>query len=216
VRAMAVSSVKLSTTAGQFHEKYRHNRRMVSTGTRFYLAVAFIGMLATACGGEDGGGADAANSSSPSSRAPSAAATTSAPSSAPPAALPDNCADETFTVPLAPLIKGKQRGSSSAKADQLLCSWGKGVPGVTMTVTRPSAANTASDFPVVDIPALKQFGAEARAKVTQIALGSRKLYISTFVVTSDRYRISVAYTAEERKDQGVGDAAVGITQRLHT
>jgi hypothetical protein len=171
-------------------------------------------MLATACGG---GGDDAANSPSPSKSTPAApVATTAAPSSAPAAAIPDDCADETLTVPLAPLIKGKKRGSTSAKTDELLCSWGKAVPSVTVTITLPSANNTASDFPVVDIPALKQFGAEARAKVTQIAVGSKKLYISTFVVTSDRYRISVAYSDEKRHDQEVGDAAVGLTQRLHS
>jgi hypothetical protein len=71
-------------------------------------------------------------------------------------------------------------------------------------------------FPVVDVPEVKRIPAQARAKVTQLAVGSKKLYISTFIITSDRLRITVAYSGEARRDQDVGDAAVAIAERLNT
>lgn len=189
---------------------------MMLTRSHFITVLVVSGLLATGCGGGDGGSTRTASPASPrASSAPASAASTPRP---PAAEVPRDCADERLIGPLAKLIKGKKRGAASVKQDELLCSWGKAVPGVTVTVRTASSTATSidNDFPVVDIPELKRIPAQARAKVTQIAVGSKKLYISTFIVTSDRFRISVAYTAEERRDQDVGDAAVAIAERLNT
>lgn len=190
---------------------------MTITRSHFVAGLAFSGLLATGCGGGDGGSTRTASPASPrESSAPASAASATPGAGAPAAEVPKDCADERLIGPLAKLIKGKKRGVTTAKQNELLCSWGKAVPSVTVTVGTASSttASNDSDFPVVDVPELKRIPAQARAKVTQIAVGSKKLYISTFVVTSDRFRISVAYSAEERRDQDVGDAAVAITERL--
>jgi hypothetical protein len=192
---------------------------MTVTRSHFIAGLLLSGLLATGCGGGDRGSTRAATPASSPASSPPASAVSATPGAGQPAAeIPKDCADERLIGPLAKMIKGKKRGATSAKQDELLCSWGKAVPGVTVTVRAPSSTTASSDtdFPVVDIPELKRIPAQARAKVTQIAIGSKKLYISTFVVTSDRFRISVAYTAEQRRDQDVGDAAVGIAERLNT
>jgi hypothetical protein len=187
--------------------------------SQFIAGLVFSGLLATGCGGGDGDSTRTASPASPrASSAPASAASATPGAGKPAAEVPRDCADERLIGPLAKLIKGKKRGATTAKQDELLCSWGEAVPGVTVTVRTASSTTTSndSDFPVVDIPELKRIPAQARAKVTQIALGSKKLYISTYVVTSDQLRISVAYTAEKRRDQDVGDAAVAMAERLNT
>jgi hypothetical protein len=190
---------------------------MTVTRSRFLAGVVFSGLLATGCGGGDATRTADPASAKATPAAPTATSATPG-AGAPAAEVPKDCADERLIGPLAKLIKGKKRGASTAKQNELLCSWGSGVPLVTAQVGTASSTTTSndSDFPVVDVPELKSIPAQARAKVTQIAVGSKKLYISTFVVTSDRLRISVAYTAEQRRDQEVGDAAVAIAERLHT
>jgi len=187
---------------------------MTVTRSHVIAALVFSGLISTGCGG---GTTRTASSASPKTLSAPAGAASATPG--PPAAeVPRDCADERLIGPLAKLIKGKKRGATSAKQNELLCSWGKAVPSITVTVRTAASTTTSddSDFPVVDVPELKRINAQARAKVTQIAIGSKKLYISTFVVTSDRFRISVASTAEKRDDQDVGDAAVAIAERLNT
>jgi hypothetical protein len=187
---------------------------MVITRPHFIAGLVFSGLLAAGCGGGDGGSARTA-----SPAVPKASSASAAPGAGKPAAeVPRDCADERLVGPLAKLVKGRKRGPTSARQDQLLCSWGVGVPLVTVQIGTASATTTSNDgdFPIVDVPELKRIPAQARAKVTQIAVGAKKLYISTFVVTSDRFRIAVASTAEERRDKDVGDAAVAIAERLNT
>jgi hypothetical protein len=191
---------------------------MTITRSHLTAGLVFSGLLATGCGGDGGSTRTAGPASPKASSAPASAASATPGAGVPAAEVPKDCADERLIGPLAKLIKGKKRGATTAKQDELLCSWGHGIPLVTTTVGKPSSTTTStdSDFPVVDIPELRRIPAQARAKVTQIAVGSKKLYISTFVVTSASLRITVAYSGEQRRDQDVGDAAVAIAQRLHT
>jgi len=187
---------------------------MTATRSHLVVGLVFSGLLATGCGGGDGG---STRTVSPKASSPGAASATPG-AGLPAAEVPKDCADERIIGPLAKLVKGNKRGATTAKQNELLCAWGHAVPLVTVTVGLPSSitANNDADFPVVDVPEVKRIPAQARAKVTQLAVGSKKLYISTFIVTSDRLRITVAYSGEARRDQDVGDAAVAIAQRLST
>jgi hypothetical protein len=190
---------------------------MTATRSHLVVGLAFSGLIATGCGGGDGGSTRTVSPAPPKTSSPSAASAT--PGTGQPAAeVPKDCADERIIGPLAKLVKGNKRGATTAKQNELLCAWGHAVPLVTVTVGLPSSitATNDTDFPVVDVPEVKRIPAQARAKVTQLAVGSKKLYISTFIITSDRLRITVAYSGEARRDQDVGDAAVAIAERLNT
>ncbi|MEV8636174.1 hypothetical protein AB0395_31420 [Streptosporangium sp. NPDC051023] len=85
-----------------------------------------------------------------------------------------------------------------------------------MTIEPPSGQDESADMQVMDVPEIAKFGAVARARTTEIAGSRGTFYIVAFVVTSDKYRILVNAGGRERQDQAAGDAAVLITELLHT
>ncbi|MFI6501786.1 hypothetical protein [Nonomuraea typhae] len=123
-----------------------------------------------------------------------------------------------MTAAMAALAKGKKlsRKLSSGGEGKLTCWWQSGQSFTSMTVEPPSGGGESEGMQVVDVPRIATFGAVARAKTTEIAGSRGTLYIVAFVVTSDRYRILVNAGSKDRLDQAAGDAAVMMTELLHT
>lgn len=197
-------------------------RDKVSARSCVGVLIAAVVLFAGACGSGGGERSPGTSSStlravsSPGQSSASASAAQATPTARPQqAAIPADCMDKRLTASLAGLIDGKQLNSTNAGTDQLSCLWGKAVPIVNVGIAAPSTPSNDADFQVVDVPELRKIGATARARTTQFSLGAKALYISTFVVSSDQFRITVSYSGEDRRDQEVADATVAIAERLH-
>jgi hypothetical protein len=185
------------------------------SGLRVLIVVAVL--LLNSCGSGDGERSPSTSGTAASPQQPSGSTDTAqaTPTQQQPATIPADCMDKRLTESLASLINGKQLGSTSAGRDELSCLWGAAVPAVNVLIAAPSTPSNDADFQLVDVPELNSIGATARAQTTQISAGAKTLYISTFVVTSDQFRITVSYSGEDRQDQVVADAAVALAERLH-
>jgi hypothetical protein len=183
--------------------------------------VAAVALFAVACGsgGERPPGTSSSTVStvaSPGRLSAPASATQATPTARPQqVAIPADCTDKRLTASLAGLIDGNQLNPASAGKGGLSCLWGTAIPIVSVEITAPTAPSNTAGFQAVDVPELRKIGATARAQTTQISAGAKTLYISTFVVSSNQFRITVSYSGEDRRDQQVADAAIAIAEQLH-